>query len=378
MPFINDKLNMMAKEQERKNIEAERNGGEPPPLIETEKRFVQSRFRFDVEEVMKRMESRIYGQDKAMESIRDLLKIVRADLADPDKPLFITMFMGPTGVGKTEIVRVLAEAIHGNRDYFCRIDMNTLSLDHYAAALTGAPPGYVGSREGSTILDKEKIEGTFSRPGIVLFDEIEKASPQVATTLLNIFDNGLITIASGEETIDFRNSIIFMTSNVGAREIFDYSDNPFSYFFKRVGYYCNPHNWGDRDDGELLDKIIRMKLEKTFKPEFINRIDKVITFNTLKLDTMYHIIDTVLTQLNNRLRKQYCRLVLDKSARDFLAEKGYDKRYGARALKRAMRQHVEVPLAEILIGQAASRRETLVFEGTRQEKGIAIAVKSGD
>ncbi|MGF9715286.1 AAA family ATPase [Paenibacillus naphthalenovorans] len=371
MPFINDKLQAMAVQQQQKEREAERNAGEIEPLIHTGKRKPLSRFKFDVDEVMQRMNSRIFGQEKAMTIIENMLKIVRADISDPDKPLFIALFMGPTGVGKTEIVRVLAEAVYGNRDHFCRVDMNTLSLDHYTAALTGSPPGYVGSKEGSTILDKEKIEGTFSRPGIVLFDEIEKASPQVIQTLLNIFDNGMITIASGEEKIDFRNAIIFMTSNVGAREMFHFSENRFSYLFQRMLHYMNPRYWGDQD-GALLDKILKKKLEHTFKPEFINRIDQIITFNTLKQNTMHDIVDTLVMQLNSRLRKQDCRLELDESARAFLVEEGYDKRYGARALKRAMRRHVEVPLAELMIGSDISGQATIVFSGTKKDDSISI------
>ncbi|MDQ7861143.1 AAA family ATPase [Peribacillus frigoritolerans] len=120
-------------------------------------------------------------------------------------------------MGKTEIVKVLAEAIHGNRNHFCRVDMNTLSLEHYAAALTGAPPGYVGSKEGSSLLDKNLIEGSYSKPGIVLLDELEKANHQVIQTLLNVLDNGIMTSSSGNETINFRNTIIIMTSNIGAK-----------------------------------------------------------------------------------------------------------------------------------------------------------------
>lgn len=373
MPFMNDKLQAMAVQQQRER-EAERNAGDLEPLIDTGKRKILSRFKFDVNEVIERMNSRICGQEKAMTAIKNMLKIVRADISDPDKPLFIVMFMGPTGVGKTEIVRVLAEAVHGHRDQFCRVDMNTLSLDHYAAALTGSPPGYVGSKEGSTILDKEKIEGSFSRPGIILFDEIEKASSQVIQTLLNIFDNGIITIASGEEKIDFRNSIIFMTSNVGARELFHFSGSRFSYLFQRIAHVMNPRNWGG-ENGALVDKILKKKLESTFKPEFLNRIDQIITFNTLEQNTMYEIIDTMVMQLNNRLSKQDCRLELDESAREFLVGEGYDKRYGARALKRAVRQYVEVPLAELMIELAVGCNGTMVFSGTRKDDGISISAR---
>ncbi|MEB3103505.1 AAA family ATPase [Ferviditalea candida] len=338
MPFINDKLEYLAK-QAASHAPIEDAAADRPD----DKKF-KTRFVFRVDEVMARMRSRIYGQDKALESIENMLKIVRADISDPDKPLFVSLFMGPTGVGKTEIVRVLSEAIYGHRDNFCRVDMNTLSLDHYAAAITGSPPGYVGSREGSTILDKEKIEGSFSRPGIILFDEIEKASPQVIQTLLNIFDNGKMAIASGEETIDFRNCLIFMTSNLGAKEVYDYLDRG---IFFHIRHFFTLFRSGEYDS--VLDQITKKNLEKTFKPEFINRIDEIITFNRLEKNNLTEIIDAYLGQINKRLEKHNCSLQLDAGAKQFVLDKGFDVRYGARALKRALRQYVELPLSDHLI-----------------------------
>jgi len=261
------------------------------------------------------------------------------------------MFLGPTGVGKTETVKVLAEAIHGNREAYCRVDMNTLSLDHYTAALTGSPPGYVGSKEGLTILDKEKIEGSFSRPGIVLFDEIEKASPQVIQTLLNIFDNGLLTMASGEQRIDFRNTLIFMTSNLGAREIYEFIDKidkTIEFFFKWITRYVNPSRWTEGSGMLLANSIIKKEIEKHFSPEFLNRIQDVIVFNWLDQDTLDKLIDLMLEQINGRLRKYNCQLQLDKSARIFLMKRGLDRHFGGRALQRIVRRFIEVPLSEIL------------------------------
>jgi ATP-dependent Clp protease ATP-binding subunit ClpA len=334
MPFINDKLQAMEEAQ--------------PSYAPYTGKKTQTRFRFDVEEVMDKMRKRIYGQEQAMQSIENMLKIVRSDIADPDKPLYVGLFLGPTGVGKTEIVRTLAEIIHGSKDRFCRVDMNTLAQDHYAAALTGAPPGYVGSKEGSTILDKEKIEGSFSKPGIVLFDEIEKAGPQVLLTLLNIFDNGMMTISSGDKVIDFRNSIICMTSNLAASDIYRFNDRQLSSIPARISYYLNPANWVRRDQS-LLDRIVMRKLEKSFKPEFINRIDDIVTFEWLAQPVLEKVTEVLVDQLNARLRKHHCKLQIDESARDFLAQKGYNKKFGARALKRVFRSRIEVPLAEILM-----------------------------
>lgn len=333
MPFINDMLQAVEEKQS---------------LSASAGKKTQTRFKFGVEEVMAKMRSRIYGQEPAMQAIENMLKIVRSDIADPDKPLYVGLFLGPTGVGKTEIVRTLAEIIHGSKDAFCRVDMNTMAQDHYAAALTGAPPGYVGSKEGTTVLDKEKIEGSYSKPGIVLFDEIEKAGPQVLLTLLNIFDNGIMTISSGDKVIDFRNSIICMTSNLAASDIYRFTDRRLSSVGAKLSYVLNPYNWFCGEQS-LLDRIVMRKLEKAFKPEFINRIDDIVIFNWLAQPTLEKVTNVLVEQLNIRLRKHRCKLLIEDSARDFLAEKGYNKRFGARALKRAFRSYIEVPLAERLM-----------------------------
>jgi ATP-dependent Clp protease ATP-binding subunit ClpA len=373
MPFINDKLKYYAAEQSRKEMEGkQRVSYVTDSPADQPIRKIQTRYRFDVEEVMKKLRKRIFGQEHVLKSIENMLKIVRADITDPDRPLYIGLFLGPTGVGKTEIVRALAEAIHGSRESFCRVDMNTLSLDHYAAALTGAPPGYVGSREGSTILDKEKIEGAYSRPGIILFDEIEKASPQVIQTLLNVFDSGVMTIASGEETIDFRNTLIFMTSNLGAREIQSFADNQFAFLAKQVIHFFNPGNWKNRENGTVLEHLIKRRLESSFRPEFLNRIDDIITFNWLTRETLFEIIDLLTEQINRNLRRYSCELELDVSAKEFLLEKGVDRKYGARALKRAVRKYVQVPLAELLMEQTAL--EGVSYIAQRSISGIEIKV----
>jgi len=363
MPFINDKLQYLSA------VRAEREFEEKQERRDQ----VKSRFKFDVGETMQLLRSRIRGQEHALQAMENMLKVVKADIADPEKPLYVGLFLGPTGVGKTEMVRVLAEAIHGNRNHFCRVDMNTLSLDHYAAALTGAPPGYVGSKEGATILDREKIEGSFSKPGIILFDEIEKASDQVIQTLLNIFDNGILNSTSGQAEINFRNTIIMMTSNLGAKEMYDFTNDRFSFLFQKVIHYLNPLNWGEPSNG-LLDKIVAKKLEKTFTPEFINRIEEITTFHWLETDTIREVIDTLLRQIGKRLEKHNCRLCLEESAIELLVEKGYDRRYGARALKRAIKRYIEVPLAELIIQHESN--ETVIYvakSANRTNKEMTIS-----
>ncbi|WP_019123685.1 AAA family ATPase [Brevibacillus massiliensis] len=370
MPFINDKMEYLAKQRAKREQEEKLQTKEAEETVP--QTLVQTRFKFDVQETVKRLRERIHGQEQAIKAIENMLKVVKADIADPEKPLYVGLFMGPTGVGKTEMVRLLAEAIHGNRNSFCRVDMNTLSLDHYAAALTGAPPGYVGSKEGATILDKEKIEGSFSKPGIILFDEIEKASEQVMQTLLNIFDNGIMTITSGQDTINFRNAIIVMTSNLGAKEMYDSANNRLSFLLQKLAYCINPSHWGKRNES-ILGKIIEEKLHRTFKPEFLNRIDEIITFNWLEKDTIREIIETFSLQLAKRLEKYNCELRLENSAVELLVENGFDKRYGARALKRAFRQHIEVPLAELVMEQGHRDQRVVYVADSPDRKRVVIA-----
>ncbi|HEV8078520.1 MAG TPA: AAA family ATPase, partial [Marinobacter sp.] len=202
MPFINERL-----EANRESIEKSRAVSGPARA---------SRFRFEPDAVMSRLRGNIVGQEDALKAMESMLVRVKADIGDENRPLAVHLFLGPTGVGKTETVRLIAEAIHGNRDGLCRIDMNPLAQEHYAAALTGAPPGYVGSKEGHSLFDLDKVQGSFSKPGIVLFDEIEKASKEVVRTLLNALDTGRLMFPSGNREIDFRNTLIFMTSNAGA------------------------------------------------------------------------------------------------------------------------------------------------------------------
>lgn len=339
MPFINDMLRSF--EQKRGDTESVVEVGKESPAPSK----IVTRFTFDIEAVMRHLRSRMVGQDEALNAIEQMLRLVRADLVDPSRPLYICLFVGPTGVGKTEIVRLLAEAIHGSRETFCRVDMNTLSQEHYAASLTGAPPGYVGSREGATILDKEKIEGTFSKPGIVLFDEVEKASNAVLQTLLNVFDNGIMVVASGQLTINFRNTLIFMTSNIGAREIQEYAKRRAQSWLRRW------RKLGGALNRQTTQEIIQRELENRFFPEFLNRIDDIITFNWIDESLIQDIILLEINRLNERLVRHGCTIRLDPSLISHLARTGFDKRYGARSLKRTIRRYVEVPLAQYLLSR---------------------------
>jgi ATP-dependent Clp protease ATP-binding subunit ClpA len=337
VPFVNDMVDSFAKEQR----EMDESGPKAADTVLTPSKVV-TRFTYDVEKVMKLLRSRIVGQSEVLQTIEEMLRLVRVDIADPQRPLFVCLFLGPTGVGKTELVRLLAEAIHGNRESFCRVDMNTLSQEHYAASLTGAPPGYVGSKEGQTILDKEKIEGSFRAPGIVLFDEVEKASSPVLQALLNVFDNGIMTVASGQLQINFRNSLIFMTSNIAAREIQEYAQR------KSQSWWNRWFGIGGVPSESKTQEMIRKGLEEKFSPEFLNRLDEIVTFNWIRGDVLRDIISLEIERLNHRIAKHQCKLSLDVSLINHLAKVGFDKRYGARSLKRAVRKYVEVPLANYL------------------------------
>lgn len=313
--------------------------------------FLASRFDFDLAAVEGELRRNIIGQDAALDELMGVLRVVRADIGDPRRPLASLLFCGPTGVGKTETVRALARVLHGDADALCRVDMNTLSQEHYAAALTGAPPGYVGSKEGMTILDQEKIEGSHSRPGLVLFDEIEKASDEVILALLNVFDNGILTVASGERSYSFRNAIVFMSSNLAAAELQALSERsgPAATGWRRL---LRRGAAGGRARREAAREIVTNRLLARFPPEFVNRIDHVEAFDWIAPETMPRLVEVEIERLNRRLAKHRCSVEIGAEPRDFLARAGFDPRFGARSLRRAIRRHLEFPLAGQLLDLA--------------------------
>ncbi len=271
-----------------------------------------------------RLSQRVVGQKRAIEAVSNAVRRARSGLQDPNRPIGSFIFMGPTGVGKTELAKALAEFIFDDEQAIVRIDMSEYMEKHAVARLIGAPPGYVGYEEGGYL-----TEAVRRRPySVVLFDEIEKAHPEVFNVLLQILDDGRMTDGHGK-TVDFTNTLIIMTSNVGSQWI------------QELG----------ADQREEMQRRVTDALRAQFKPEFLNRIDEIIIFYKLTAEQIGAIVDIQMQRLNRRLAERKISLELDPSARELLVERGYDPVYGARPLKRAIQQLIENPLAmEILKG----------------------------
>lgn len=299
-----------------------------------------SRFSFNPDLVMQHVRDRIIGQAEALQEIENMLVTIKADFNSPNRPLSVTLMLGPTGVGKTETVRLIAEAIHGKPDAFCRIDMNTLAQEHYAAALTGAPPGYVGSKEGNTLFDEAQIQGSFSKPGIVLFDEIEKASTEVIRGLLNVLETGILKLTAGTKVLDFKNCMIFMTSNVGAKD----AQTRLQQLSKLPKAIQKLARLSKLDDSEIINKA----LHKKFDPEFLNRIERILHYQAVEAYFASTLVNLEVDKLNQRLRKQSRTVQLTASVNTFLST-GHDVRFGARGLGHRFRILVEPKLAKFLI-----------------------------
>ncbi len=344
MPYINDVIENNKKLND-----------ESKPVQD---RFRTSRFRFDPDQAIELLKTRIIGQEDMHDSIADMLHVVKADFGSGDRPLAVFLFVGSTGVGKTETVRVLAEAILGSADQMCRIDMNTLAQEHYTAALTGAPPGYVGSKENHTLFDFEKIEGSYSKPGIVLFDEIEKSSKEVARALLNVMDSGRLELSAGTKRLNFNNCLIFMTSNEGARDLDAY----------RRSFETGWRKWLGRRPCKVTEKkILNGALQKKFDLEFINRIDRTVFFEELGHGFLDDILSVEMSMLNKRLSRHQVSIKLDAGARRHLID-GHDPRFGARHLRRRIRAHLEPELARAF----NTDRECGKFVASCEANGLVV------
>ncbi|MFQ5862674.1 MAG: ATP-dependent chaperone ClpB [Candidatus Brocadiales bacterium] len=273
-----------------------------------------------------RLKERVVGQEKAVRAVSDAVRRARAGLQDPNRPVGSFIFLGPTGVGKTELCRALAEFLFDDEDAMVRVDMSEFMEQHSVARLIGAPPGYVGYEEGGRL-----TEAVRRRPySVVLFDEIEKAHGDVFNILLQVLDDGRLTDGHGR-TVDFKNTIIVMTSNIGTQWI---------------------HELGGKDKEEELKERIKEAMREVFRPEFLNRIDDIIIFNRLTKEEIEEIVDIQLKALRKRLAEHNLELVISEGVKDRLVEEGFDPVYGARPLKRTVQQLIENPLAmEILKGR---------------------------
>ena len=276
---------------------------------------------------------RVVGQDEAVKAVSKAIRRGRVGLKDPKRPVGSFIFLGPTGVGKTELSKALAEALFGDENAMIRIDMSEYMEKHSVSRLVGSPPGYVGYEEGGQLTEKVRRKPY----SVILFDEIEKAHPDVFNMLLQILEDGRLTDSQGR-TVDFRNSVIIMTSNVGARMITE----P-----KRLGFSAasdeSARNYEDMK-GNVMGE-----LKKTFRPEFLNRVDEIIVFHPLSEEHLQHIVGLMIESLANRLKQNAINLVVSDDAKVYLAKKGFDQVYGARPLRRAIQSMVEDKLAEEML-----------------------------
>ena len=283
-----------------------------------------------------RLRERVVGQELALQTVSDAIRRSRAGLQDPNRPLASFIFLGPTGVGKTELARALAEFLFDDERALVRIDMSEYMEKHSVSRLIGAPPGYVGYEEGGQL-----TEAVRRRPySVVLFDEIEKAAPEVFNVLLQILDDGRLTDGQGR-TVDFKNTVIIMTSNVGTAWL---------------------HEFDGMDEDEI-QRVVRQRLrEEGFRPEFINRIDEVIVFHQITRDQMKNIVDIQINRLRPRLAERHITLRLSDSAREQLADMGYDPQYGARPLKRVIQREVENRIARAILDGTVRDGDTVEID----------------
>jgi ATP-dependent Clp protease ATP-binding subunit ClpB len=281
------------------------------------------------------IEKRVVGQDEAVKAVSTAVRRARAGLQDPNRPIGSFMFLGPTGVGKTELTKALAEYLFDDEHALIRIDMSEYMEKHSVARLIGAPPGYVGYEEGGSL-----TEAVRRRPyQVVLFDEIEKAHPDVFNVLLQVLDDGRLTDGQGR-TVDFRNTLLVMTSNLGAEYLVAQADG---------------------EDTDKVRDVVMAEVRARFRPEFLNRVDEIILFHRLKREHMGRIVEIQLRRLQQLLDERKIVLKLDAKAREWLADKGYDPAYGARPLKRVIQKSVQDPLSELILSGRVKDDETVTI-----------------
>ncbi len=305
------------------------------------------------------IQKNVIGQDEAVAKVAKAIQRNRAGLKDPNKPIGSFIFLGQTGVGKTQLAKVLAKELFDNQDALIRVDMSEYMEKFSISRLVGAPPGYVGYEEGGQLTEKVRRKPY----SVVLLDEIEKAHPDVFNMLLQVLDDGFLTDSLGRK-IDFRNTVIIMTSNIGARKLKDFGQG--------VGFGTTTRQ---TQADENARSVIQNALKKAFAPEFLNRIDDVVVFNALEREDIHKIIDIELEKLYKRIKDLGYDLTLSGKAKDYISDKGFDKEYGARPLKRAIQKYIEDALAEEIITSKLHEGDTIYMDMDEDNSDLTISIE---
>jgi ATP-dependent Clp protease ATP-binding subunit ClpC len=304
------------------------------------------------------LQQAIIGQNEAITKIAKAIQRNRVGLKDPSKPIGSFIFLGPTGVGKTELAKALARYIFDSEDALVRIDMSEYMEKFSVSRLIGAPPGYVGYEEGGQLTEKVRRKPY----SVVLLDEIEKAHPDVYNILLQVLDDGQLTDGLGRR-VDFKNTLIIMTSNIGVRQLKDFGQG--------VGFATSARQEAAEDHSKT---VIQNALKRTFSPEFLNRIDDVVIFNSLGKEEIFKIIDITLKDLHKRLVNMEYKLQLTDEAKEFVADKGFDPQFGARPLNRAVQKYIEDPLAEFILNENPAEGTTFEASLNEDKDGLVITI----
>ena len=310
-------------------------------------------------EMSQELSSKVIGQKEAISKLTKAIQRTRVGLKDPRKPIGTFIFLGPTGVGKTELAKVLANYLFDKEDSLLRIDMSEYMEKFSVSRLVGAPPGYVGYEEGGQLTEKVRRKPY----SVILLDEIEKAHPDVFNLLLQVMDDGILTDGLGRR-VDFRNTILIMTSNIGVRDLKDFGSG--------IGFISKSK---EQDSDEVMRSTIHNALKKAFNPEFLNRLDDVIVFNSLSRDHLHKIIELSLEKLFNRIKAIGYGVELTDKAKDFLTEKGYDPQYGARPLNRAIQKYLEDPIAEEILKSEIREGEIILVDLDEKKKELKFRLK---
>jgi len=304
------------------------------------------------------LSTKVVGQKEAIKKIVKAIHRNRAGLKDPNRPIGTFIFLGPTGVGKTQLAKILSEYLFDTTDSLIRIDMSEYMEKFAVSRLVGAPPGYVGYEEGGQLTEKVRRKPY----SVILLDEIEKAHPDVFNILLQVLDDGQLTDSLGRK-VDFKNTIVIMTSNIGSRQLKD--------FGRGIGFDTSKRE----PDSEYAKGIIQKALKRAFAPEFLNRIDDIVLFNALSKDDIYKIIDIELIGLYQRIAEMGYEFKLSKEAKDYITEKGYDPQFGARPLKRAIQKYLEDEIAEVIIKAELKQGSIINVEYIKDKDKIEVSVK---